>query len=139
MIYRKLDKFEILLDIDSQNSVHLNGDYSLFSESFNIAYNIKLNKLENLEKFTKKPLKGAFKTDGTVKGDMKFIEIDGKSDVASSDTTYHIELTNLNPTSIIAKMKDGDLPQLLTLAGEKPYADAKLDLDVDFKNIAETK
>jgi hypothetical protein len=57
------------------------------------------------------------------------------SDLAKSETTYHVELTELNPTSIIAKVKQADLLTLLGMIGQKPYASAQVDLDVDFKNI----
>jgi len=130
-----MSEFEIFLEIDSFNSVHAKGNYSLFSKAFNVAYLLKLEKLETLKPLTNAPLKGIFKTDGTAKGDMDFMEIDGASDVASSKTTYHVELTELNPTSIIAKIKNADLVQLLELGGQKPYAKAKLDVDINFKNI----
>lgn len=134
-----MSDFEILLELDSDNSIHAKGDYSLFSKSFDLAYIVNLEKLESLEPLTKAPLKGVLKTDGTVKGDMAYMEIDGASDVASSDTTYHVELTELNPTSIIAKIKDADLVSLLELGGQKPYADAKLNVDVNFKDITPHK
>lgn len=130
-----MSSFEILLALDSENSIHAKGTYSLFSQSFDATYDVKLLKLENLEELTKKPLLGSLKTDGTAKGDLGFMKIDGVSDIALSSTTYHIELTDLDPTSIIAKMSDADLIALLELVGEKPYADAKLNLDVNFKNI----
>jgi hypothetical protein len=130
-----MSEFEIFLELDASNNVHLKGDYSLFAQSFDIAYWIKLNKLESLKSLTNAPLKGAFLTDGTVKGDLAFLKVDGKSDLASSDTTYHVELTDLNPTSIIAKIKNADLASLLELGGQKRYAKAKLNVDINFKNI----
>ncbi|MCK4975293.1 MAG: hypothetical protein KAR81_08565, partial [Sulfurimonas sp.] len=57
------------------------------------------------------------------------------SDVGQSDTTYHVELTDLNPTSIIAKVKDAKLSSLLYLGAQSQYASADINLDVNFKNI----
>ena len=130
-----MSEFEILLEIDSFNSIHAKGNYSLFAQSFDVAYGVNLEKLQTLKPLTNAPLKGVFKTDGKAVGDMAFMKIDGKSDVASSETTYHVELTELNPTSIIAKIKDANLVELLELGGQKPYAKAKMDVDVNFKNI----
>lgn len=137
----KLDisKLELFLELDSQNSIHVQGDYSLLAQSFDLIYKVKLEKLENLESLTNKPLKGSFNTNGTIKGNMAFMNIDGVSDIALSDTTYHIELTELNPTSIIAKVNNADLASLLELGGQKPYAKAKLDVDVNFKDITPNK
>ena len=130
-----MSDFEILLNIDKDNSLHVKGNYSLFSQAFNIIYKLNFEKLQNFKALVKAPVSGIFHTDGTIKGDMAFINIDGVSDVALSNTTYHVELRDLNPTSVIAKVTNADLVSLLKLGGQKPYASAKLDLDVNFKNI----
>ena len=131
-----IDKLNIVLELDSSNIIYANGNYSLFSKTFNIAYRLKLDKLENLNKFTKNDdIKGKLYTEGYIKGDIKFITIDGISDVANSNTSYHVELTELNPTSIIAKVKKANLAKLLSLGGQKRYADADVDIDINFKNI----
>ena len=127
--------FEVLIDLDPHNSVHVKGTYSLLKQSFNANYDVKLKRLETLEPLTKKPLKGRLFTHGRALGDMAFMNIDGESDVALSTTVYHVELTDLDPTSIIATIKSADLESLLELAGEKQYAAGKLDVDVDFKSI----
>lgn len=129
------NQFEILLALDGDNTIYAKGAYSLSEKSLDIIYDVKLNKLENLNNLTKQALKGTLNTEGTLKGDQEFMKIDGVSDLASSDTSYHLELTKLKPTSIISTIKNADLTSLLELMGKKPYADGKLDVDVDFKNI----
>lgn len=130
-----ISEFEILLDLDAENSVYAKGRYSLLEQSFDVMYDVKLKKLETLEPLIKKPLKGVLFTDGTAKGTLAYMKIDGKSDVALSTTVYHVELTDLDPTSITATIGNADLVELLELAGEKQYAQGKIDVDVDFKNI----
>ena len=130
-----MNKFEILLELNENNTIMLKGDYSLFSKSFDIIYDLKLTELKTLKPLTITPLQGEFKTDGTLKGDMAFMKIDGKSDVAKSDTTYHVELTDLNPTSIIAKIKEAKLASLLYIGSQSQYASADINLDINFKNI----
>ncbi len=130
-----MSSIDILLLLDQDNSIAVKGSYSLFGQSFDLNYNVSLNKLASLEKLTQTKLNGAFLTDGKVVGDMKLLNIDGKSDVAKSATTYHVELQELNPTSIIAKIDDADLTSLLYILNQKKYADAKLNLDVNLKNI----
>ena len=109
--------------------------FILFSQAFDITYRVEMNKLQALKSLTNAPIQGKFYTNGTVKGDMAFIEIDGVSDVAKSETTYHVELTELNPTSIIAKIKEAKLDSLLYLSGQSSYAKADINLDINFKNI----
>lgn len=130
-----MSQFEIFLEINENNIIHFNGNYSLFSQVFNINYAIKLEELASLEPLTKQKLVGNFRTDGNAVGDIAFLTLKGKSDVAFSKTSYLIELTELNPTSIIANMNNADLKTLLALGGQKPYASSKIDLDINFKNI----
>ncbi|EDZ61156.1 hypothetical protein SMGD1_0707 [Sulfurimonas gotlandica GD1] len=130
-----MSEFEIILEINQGNVVSLKGEYSPFSKSFDINYNVDLDNLESLKSLSTVELRKSFRTSGKVKGDMAFITVDGISDVASSDTTYHVELTEFNPTSIIAKVKKLKLSELLDIGAQKPYADADVNLDVNFKNI----
>jgi len=130
-----MSDFEIVLELNANNTIALKGDYSLFSQVFDINYDIKLDELKTLKPLTGADLRESFATDGNVKGDMAFIEVVGASDVAYSDTTYRVELTNLNPTSIIAKVKDLKLEALLEIGAQKSYASADVNLDINFKNI----
>lgn len=130
-----MSQFEIVLELSKSNQVLLKGEYSPFSKAFDITYNVKIGALEELKSLTNAALKGRVFTNGTIKGDIDLINIDGVSDIAKSDTIYHIELTELNPTSIIAKIDSADLLSLLELGGQKTYASADVDLDINFKNI----
>ncbi|MEA3228348.1 MAG: hypothetical protein U9P38_04660, partial [Campylobacterota bacterium] len=130
-----LSDFGISLDIDKENSVFIDGNFSVIEQSFNVNYKLELNKLENLEPLTQLPVQGRFHTDGTVDGDMKFIKVEGVSDVAQSKTTYKVELTEFNSTSIIAKVRDAKLVSLLHLGKQNSYASADINLDINFRNI----
>ena len=130
-----MSEVDILLELSKSNTVSIKGEYSLFSQNIDILYAVEMKAVEELKSLTNAKLKGKVFTNGTIKGDTAFINIDGVSDIAKSDTSYHIELTELNPTSIIAQVKKADLKSLLELGGQKPYASADIDLDVNFKNI----
>ena len=130
-----MSEIDILLELNPNNTILVKGNYSPFSQAFNIAYRVRLDNLDSLKKLVGSPLQGKFHTDGQVKGDLKYMEVDGKSDVGQSDTVYHVELTDLNPTSIIAKIKDAKLSSLLYLGAQSQYASADINLDVNFKNI----
>jgi hypothetical protein len=130
-----MSSFEIVLELSPSNIVSANGNYSLFSRAFDIAYRAKLDQLSDLHELAGVPIIGTIFTEGHIKGDMDLMQIDGLSDIAKSETTYHIELTQLHPTSLLAKVKHADLLSLLQLGGQKPYASAQVDMDIDFKNI----
>ena len=130
-----MSDLEIVLELNTNNTISIKGDYSLFSQAFDVTYKVKLDELKTLTPLTGVALQKSFLTSGSVKGDMAFIEVDGLSNIASSDTTYHVELTEFNPTSIIAKVKDLKLEALLDITARKPYASADVNLDINFKNI----
>lgn len=131
-----MNSFDIVLELNKNNTIAASGNYSLFSQAFNIAYKVNLEELKTLKSLTQTQLNSSFHTDGKVVGDMAFLKVDGKSDVAKSATSYHIELTDLNPTSIIAKVDKMDLNSLLFMLNQKAYASADINLDVNFKNIS---
>ncbi len=127
--------FAIVLELNQGNVIKLNGEYSLFAQSFNTLYDVNLQKLEGLKPLLKTELRGEFFTSGSIKGDIAFMQIDGKSSVAESDTSYHIELSELNPTSIIADIRDANLASLLHMAAQNPYANADIDMNINFRDI----
>ncbi len=130
-----MSHFEILLELNANNTIVAKGDYSLFAKSFYVDYAVNLEELKTLKPLTQTQLQSSFHTDGKAVGDMAFLKVDGKSDVAKSTTTYHVELTDLNPTSIIAKIDAANLQELLFMVNQKAYASADINLNVNFKNI----
>ena len=130
-----MNHIKIFLALSKENSVAIEGEYSLFAQSFALDYHVNLEALQALQALTQTPLQGSLHTDGKVVGDMAFLQVDGKSDVAKSATTYHVELTDLNPTSIIASIENARLEALLFMLKQKAYASAAIHLHVNFKNI----
>ena len=130
---------DVLLEINPQNTIAIQGKYSLFSQSFALNYKVALKKLATLEPLTKKKLNDSFSTQGSVSGNMKSIAIKGLSDVAKSNTNYKVALEDFNPTSIIANIDDLDIAALLHMLNEKRYAVGSVDLKVNFKNITPHK
>ncbi|MDD2791141.1 MAG: hypothetical protein PHU40_10810 [Sulfurimonas sp.] len=130
-----MSSLEIVLELTPNNRVSLDGNYSLFSQVFTINYEAKLDQLSDLNELAGAPLIGNFSAQGHIQGDMDLMDIDGVSDIAKSQTSYHVTLTDMQATSIIAKVQKADLLTLLGMLGQKPYASAQIDLDIDFKNI----
>jgi hypothetical protein len=127
--------FAITIALDTDNRIEAVGNYSLFSQSLDIAYRVRLNELKNLEKLTNTPLYGKFHTDGTVTGVLQDITIEGKSDIAKSETTYSVNLKDFNPEKIKANITNADMKELLTMTGQKIFADARIMLDADFNSV----
>lgn len=130
-----MSSFEIVLTFDRPNTITLKGEYSLFSQTFNVDYNVALNYLESLTPLTQTPLKGEFRTDGKVTGDLKQIAVQGKSDVASGQTNYTVELVDFTPTKVLATMKGVQIEKVLAMLSQPDYASSKLDAAISFTSL----
>lgn len=130
-------EFDIVLDLSETNSIKVKGKYSLFLRSFDFTYQVAIQKLESFSSYASMPLRGVLYTNGTIKGDLASCNIDGKSDLIDSKTSYHIELIDLNPTAVVAKVKDAKLSSLLYMISKNPYASADIDLDINIKDLRE--
>lgn len=134
-----MDSFEISLELDDANHMEAKGSYSLFSKAFDAVFALDLKHLETLQALTKQELRGELRTNGRVKGTLKEFVVNGESDIASSKTTYEATLIDFNPTSIIVNAKDAKLSLVLFMLSQNPYADADMDIDINFRNITPHK
>ena len=130
-----MNEFKIFLRLNENNTIEVTGTYSIFSKSFDVKYKVDLQELKTLQPLTSMQLQDSFFTDGVVKGNDKLFTVLGKSNVAKSKTDYKIVMTDLNPSSIIAKVDKADLKSLLHMFNQKSYASAAVNLDINFKNI----
>lgn len=130
-----ISSLDIVLQLTDNNSLNVKGEYSLFSQKVDIAYAVNFKALEELKKVTNAPLRGGLHTNGTLKGELDLLQVDGVTDLGRGQSDYHVTLTKFQPTKILAALHDLQLDSLLYMAGEKKYVSADVNLDVDFKNI----
>ena len=131
-----MNHIDILLVLNKNNTIAVKGDYSPFSQSLDLFYKVDLKELKTLKPLTSMELQDSFTTEGTVKGDSKLLDVKGSSNVAKSNTNYFVTLKEFNPSKIIAKVENLDLPALLHMLKQKEYASAKVNLDLNFNSIA---
>ena len=127
---------DILLVLNKNNTVALKGDYSPFSQAVDLKYKVDFKELKTLKPLTSMELQDSFITEGSIKGNNKILDIKGSSNVAKSNTNYSVTLKEFNPSKIIAKVENLDLPALLHMLQQKEYASAKVNLDLNFNSIA---
>jgi hypothetical protein len=130
-----MSHINVVLLLNKNNTVSVEGEYSLFGQSLNLHYKVDLQELQSMKALIPMELQGAFMTEGTLQGDAKFLQIKGKSNVAKSNTSYSVDLKEFNPTKIIAKVEALDLSSLLYMLKQKEYADAKIDADINFNSV----
>ncbi|WP_024790284.1 hypothetical protein [Lebetimonas sp. JH292] len=119
-----------------KNSVaNIKGNYSLFSQNFNINYNIHIANLNNLKNIVSYPLRGGVDTSGNIKGNIKDIKIKGITNFAKSNTDYFIELKNKQVSKILTDIKNLDLASLLYIVNKPKFIDGKLNSNIVLNSI----
>ena len=131
----RIDHFKVVIKLDEENTLLAEGTHSLLSQAFDIHYNINLGKLSNLSQVVKRPLLGKLLSEGTIKGDLDLFKVQGKSDLAKSDTAYAIVIKDMQLDKAAIKLTDASIKEFLSMAGEKPYAKGNIDLHVQFNEL----
>lgn len=131
----RTDRVKILITIDKANSFLAQGSYSLFAKSFDIDYTLSLKKLSNLNEVLKRQLSGELSTNGKLSGDIDLFKIKGQSNVALSDTDYAIVIKDMQLDKAAIKLSNAHIKDLLSMAGEKPYASGKIDMHVQLNEL----
>jgi hypothetical protein len=137
----KVNKFELTFNtitfnatIDDNSNIDVIGDLQLFKKVVDLKYNIKIKELSNLENLINQKLNGPFNTSGIFKGNERAALIEGISDIASSETTYKINLINFEPSDINFLVKNAKITDLLNLVNQPNYASGNIDIKGDIKN-----
>jgi len=139
----KLESFELNLNsffveiaLDEDNLLTFKGNYSLSTKAFNVAYRVRLDRLESLQHLMNKQVRGRFFTDGKIDGDISYFKIDGSSDLASSDTKYRIAIKDFKPLSIKSSVRGLEIQKILYMLKQPHYIDGDLDLNIDMTNLS---
>jgi len=138
----KLTKFildtsslELRIEIDEKNTFTAKGEYSLFSQSFDIDYDLSLKNLSSFSAQVKRKLSGELLTQGKVSGDLSLFKVKGHSNIASSKTDYTIVIEDMNLNKAAIKLNNAKIKQLLAMVGEKAYAKGNIDLHVQLIDL----
>ena len=132
----KLTMHEILFNatIDDNSTINVVGDLNIFAKNVDLNYDINIKELSQFENITKQKLNGPFSTKGSVKGDQELTVIKGSSTIASSDTTYDVNLVNFEPSNVLFNVKNAKIEELLNIVNQPTYASGNLDIEADIKN-----
>lgn len=137
----KVQNFELTFNtvdfkatIADSSYINISGDLQVFAKTVDLKYDIDIKDLSTLEPLINQKLNGPLQTKGTFKGDQKLSVINGTSSIASSDTSYNLELKNYEPSNINFLVKDANISELLYLVNQPKYAKGILNLNANIKN-----
>ena len=129
-----INNINIQANIDSNSKISIVGKYSIFDMGVNLSYNLDIENLSKLEKFTKEKLNGPLKVNGIVIGNQKLLTIKGTSDIFSSNTRYFAKLVDFEPMSISLKVINVNIEKALYTVNQPSYAKGYADILVNIKN-----
>lgn len=113
--------------------ITLGGDFSLFSQTLNLALKVDAKDIAVLGELVDTPLHGSFVINTTAKGKLNNLEINTTSDIAKSFSDIRVTLQDFTPTAIQASIKDAQIKELLAMLGIKPYTSGALELQANIK------
>ncbi|BDB63663.1 hypothetical protein T36_0098 [Helicobacter cinaedi] len=113
--------------------ITLGGDFSLFSQTLDLALKVDARDIAVLGELVDTPLQGSFVINTTAKGSLEHLEVNTTSDIAKSFTDIRVTLQDFTPTAILANIKDAQIKEFLAMAGIKPYASGSLSLEAGIK------
>nr|MBP3724026.1 hypothetical protein [Campylobacter sp.] len=129
----KFDKFRVgfsALDIKSkinnEISADLIGNYSLFSQAFDINYSINAKEFEQN--------KIDLDINGYAKGKLKDFAVEGGGKLVGSNAKFSVVLKDFSPAQIKIDSKQINLNDLSMIAMKKPYLDGRLNIIADMNS-----
>ena len=127
-----LSGLEILIEHSPKLSIHLKGDYNLFTLNVDSALRIDASDISLFDEVAGMPLSGSFIFEANAKGKIfGNLQASAHSNIAKSKTDIKIELENLNIRKLYADIVGLELAQVLAMVGQKPYIEGVLSLDAD--------
>ncbi len=121
--------------INDDSKINISGAWALFEQSVDLKYDIKINDLRTLKNLTNQDFKGPFSTNGIFKGNKSEAVVQGISNLASSETKYHVNLADFEVKNIHIDLKDAKIEELLNLINKPIYAKGNLNINADIQNI----
>ncbi len=129
------DRFEVLLKIGTDSSIGAKGTIRLAAQAIDATYTVDIKELADLQKLTGAKLKGPFRTEGTIRGDKESMAVEGRSDVAQSDTRYRLELVSMKPNNLTATLSHLQIGRVLFMVGQPDYAEGDVDVEARITNL----
>lgn len=132
----KMSMNDILFNatLDGNSVINIEGALNIFAKSADLKYDINIKELSKLKNITKQTLNGPFSTKGTVKGNQELAVIKGLTSIASSNTTYDVDLVNFKPSNILFNMKTAKIEELLNIINQPIYANGIIDINANINS-----
>ena len=121
--------------IEKGSFIDLSGNYSIFSKSFDINYDLRIKDLSKISSLVGMKIRGELNTKGRAKGDISNIIVDGFTDLAKSSTNYIVSIKNMKPSKIDADIKSLKLEKVLYMLYQPQFLKGDLDANIKLTDL----
>ena len=131
-----LKTFDFKASFADESKINIAGDLKILEKAVDLKYEIDIKDLSNLQHLINKKLNGPLSTAGTFIGNAQKATIRGASSIASSDTSYIIDLEEFKPSSIKLDIENAMISELLYLVNQPIMTKGKLNINANIKNAS---
>ncbi|MRI82866.1 MAG: hypothetical protein C6I00_00410 [Nitratiruptor sp.] len=130
-----LHPLQLTLTTPDGSRIDLNGSLDPLKRTFDLRYNAAIKELATFEPLLKTKLRGPLNTQGRAKGSLHHFIVAGHGDLAQSTTHYRLDIANLQPANLIAKVQKARIEKLLFMVYQPPMLQGPLDLEANLTNL----
>ncbi len=110
------------------------ADFNIKETSLKSDYNLFVKSLVQLEPILNQKLNGSFSTDGNISFVNNNLNINGKSDIFKSKTSYDFLVENSKPKTVKVNISDAQISSLLNFVNQPLLAEGLLNIDANISN-----
>ncbi len=129
----KPDFLDMEINVDKNSKVILNGDIDIFSQNFNLTYDIDAADL----KTPYVSIDSKIKMKGTLRGNPKLFDIDGQGKAFRSQITFETSIYNKKVKKLKIIAKALRIEDILNFLNKPVYSRGVFDLDADIVSTDE--
>ncbi|NLK67231.1 MAG: hypothetical protein GX282_07145 [Campylobacteraceae bacterium] len=126
----KLGKVDIIASINDEINANLKGNYWLFSQSFDLSYELDIKNLKSFGVELDEPMGLA----GQVRGKAKDFGVNGVGKLLDSDVRFLASIKEFKPFNVDLDAKGLNLTKALALANQPAFVSGHLDALANIKN-----
>ncbi|WP_169764348.1 hypothetical protein [Campylobacter mucosalis] len=126
----EINQVSLATTINGEINLDLDGKISLFSQSFDLDYNVTANSLNMTNMSLLKPIL----VNGKAKGRFKDFDVNGLGEIFGSDISFLANIKDYKPFTAQIDAKKLEISEILAFIKQKNYAKGHIDIVADIKD-----
>jgi len=138
-----LDKFvfgfsdlHILLTLGENATFSMDGKISFFKQEILSDFQVYIADMSSVKVLKENNLRGAMLVNGEVKGSSANLNVTANTKSLGGNADVEVTLIDMEPSSVNVQTTSLELQKILYLIGKKAYADARIDMNINAKEIS---